>query len=527
MVRLRYLSTTSPSKGAVIAFLLAYVSVLMFLILLGHYHIFYLIGWTILALIFSLFFIPLFKSENSDFPWFVERSDKVLRLIIFLMAFSLRAIFLLDIPSEENGILSEDVLKYSNKSRRIKNGKLPYRDFDTAYGPLHNYLIGIASFLATKGPDSKPYVWDYDLAVVLMFKLLACICDSVSSVLVFEIGRLWNLTRDRATLCAFGYASNPLSILEFGWSGHNDAIVVMLVLLSLYTYLRADERSSAILLAAATAIKYWPVFYMLLFVGNLLKKENGNYRAAIFFLIYVTTGILISLPFLLLAPVEFALGVISLAEGGGNTYVRLSFLGLATEIVMQGFLRPEDEATRNLVKAFFSIIFYLGVLAFIAAFALTQRYPHRLSLTKLFKSIHVIVIFLLGLWGLLFVIYAIIDGSPLIIFGFAMFSLSIWLLKRERESMTNDPPFPNNELGTTSKNRSTPGDPIVEAIMWTGFLLVLVNATYHAWYYTWLLPVFFIVVGKKPSYADLVYLIFLHQPTSYVTTKIYYRSFWP
>jgi hypothetical protein len=507
--------------------MLAYVSVLVFLLLLGHYHVFYLIGWTTLALIFSLFFIPLFKSENSDFPWFAERSDKVLRSIVFLIAFSLRAIFLLDIPSEENGILSEDVLKYSNKSRRIKNGKLPYRDFDTAYGPLHNYLIGIASFLATKGPDSKPYVWDYDLAVILMFKLLACICDSVSSVLVFEIGRLWNLTRDRAALCAFGYALNPLSIIEFGWSAHNDAIVVMLMLLSLYTYLRADERSSAILLAAATAIKYWPGFYMLLFVGSLLKKENGNYRATKYFLIYVTTGILISLPFLLLAPVEFALGIISLAEGGGNIYDRLSFLGLATEIVMKGFLQSEDETTRNLVKAFFSIILYLGVLAFIVAFALARRRPHRISLTKLFKFIHVFVIFFLGLWGILFVIYAIIDGSTLIVFGIAMSLISIWLLKRERERMTHDLPFPNNDQSTLAGNRSPPGDPIVEAIMWTGFLLVLVNATYHAWYYTWFLPVLFIVLGKKSSYADLLYLIFLHQPTSYVRTKTYYRSFWP
>ncbi|MFX0115648.1 MAG: hypothetical protein ACFFB3_13950 [Candidatus Hodarchaeota archaeon] len=480
-----------------------------------------------MAIIFLLFFIPHFKSENNTYPWLTERNDRVLRLMIFLVAFSLRAIFLLDIPSEENGILSEDVLKYSNKARRVKKGKLPYRDFDTAYGPLHNYLIAIASFLSTRGPDSKPFVWDYDLTVILLFKLLACICDSISSVLVLEIGRLWTLTRTRASLCAFAYAFNPLSIVEFGWSGHNDAIVVMLMLLSLYAYLKGEERSSAILLAAATTMKYWPGFYMLLFVGHLLTKENGHYRSFIYFLTYVITGILISLPFLLLAPIDYVLGVISLAEGGGNIYDRLSFIAISTDIVVQGLLQSEDENLRNLVKAFFSAIAYLIILSFIAAFTLAQKYPRRLSLARLFNLAHIAILILLALWGAGFAIYAVVAKSPLVIFGIAMFFTAVWLLRRDWAILSAKPSSLGTDQNISADKTAKANDPLIQAILWTGFFLVLLNATYHAWYYTWLLPLFFIVIGKKSSYMDLLYLIFLHQPTSYITTELYYRDFWP
>ncbi|MHA2494217.1 MAG: hypothetical protein ACXAEI_01910 [Candidatus Hodarchaeales archaeon] len=515
------------SRGLLVAFVLVYLAILFFLLLMGHYHGFYLIGWVILASIFLLFFIPLYNNQERDYPWLMERSDKMLRIMIFLMAFSLRAIFLFDIPSREDGILSEDVLKYSNKARRVKHGKLPYRDFDTAYGPLHNYLIAIASFIATDGPDSKPFVWDYDLAVVLMFKLLACLCDSISSVLVMEIGRLWNLSRDRAALCAFGYSMNPLSIVEFGWAGHNDAIVVMFMLLSLYAYLRGEERSSAILLAAATTMKYWPGFYMLIFICSLLPKENGRYRAANYFATYVITGIIISLPFLILAPVEFLLGIVSLAEGGGNIYDRLSYIAVSTDIVVKGLLQSENEALRDLVKTLFSMVAYLGVLAFIAAFALTQVYPQRFSFERLLAFIHVVILVLLGVWGIGITIYALVAKSPLFILGIAMFFVSFWLLKSNWEVYVNDHSLSGSGQSAVTDQVVDPNDAVLEGIMWTGFLLLLVNATYHAWYYAWFLPVFFIVIGKKTSYINLLYLIFLHQPLSYITTELYFRGFWP
>ncbi|MFW9914681.1 MAG: hypothetical protein ACFFGZ_03635 [Candidatus Thorarchaeota archaeon] len=517
----------SISRGLLVAFVLIYLATLFFLLFLGHYHGFYVIGWLVLAAIFLLFFIPLYNNQERNYPWLMERNDKILRLMIFLVAFSLRAIFLLDIPSKENGILSEDVLKYSNKARRVKHGKLPYRDFDTAYGPLHNYLIAIASFLATDGPDSKPFIWDYDLAVVLMFKLLACLCDSISSVLVLEIGRLWNLSRNRAALCAFGYSMNPLSIVEFGWAGHNDAIVVMLMLMSLYAYLRGEERSSAILLAAATTMKYWPGFYMLIFVCCLLPKENGHYRAANYFATYVITGIIISLPFLILAPVEFLLGIVTLAEGGGNIYDRLSYIAVSTDIIVKGLLQSEDEALRDLVKTLISIVAYLGVLAFIAAFALTQMYPQRFSFERLLAFIHIVILGLLGVWGIAITIYALVTKSPLFILGIAMFLVAFWLLKSNWEIYVSDDSSSGGGQRAATDQGEDPNDAVLESILWTGFLLLLVNATYHAWYYAWFLPVFFIVIGKKTSYINLLYLIFLHQPMSYITTELYYRGFWP
>jgi len=512
------------SKRVIISFALTYVSVLVFLLLLGHYQSFYLIGWVALSIFFVVLFLPLFKDQQKAYPWLADRSDAMLRFLIFVVAFSLRAIFLFDIPSEKNGILSEDLLKYSNKARRVRNGQLPYRDFDTAYGPLHNYLIAIASFLATKGPDSKPHVWDYDLAVILMFKLLACTSDSINSILVLELGRLWKLNRDRAALCAFAYASNPVSIIEFGWSGHNDAIVIMFMLLSLYAFLRGNEHVSAILLAAGTAMKYWPGVFILLLVGSLLKKENGYRRSITYLIVYVVSIFLISLPYLLVAPVEFIVGVTHLVRGGGNIYDRLSLISLATDAVVK-FV--DQQGNRSLIKTSVCVLTYLVILMFILAFLFTRIRPRRLHVDSLFKSAHFGILILLLIWGYSFAVYAMVTESPLLIFGIAMFLISLWLLKEEWGNFSTIFPISEKTQVLQTEATSELNEPFLEAIFWTGFFLVLFNATYHAWYYTWFLPVFFIVLGKVPSYRRLLFLILIHIPTSYVTTDLYFRGFLP
>jgi hypothetical protein len=108
-----------------------------------------------------------------------------------------------------------------------------------------------------------------------------------------------------------------------------------------------------------------------------------------------------------------------------------------------------------------------------------------------------------------------------------MFLVSFWLLKSNWEVYVNDHSLSGSGQSAVTDQVVDPNDAVLEGIMWTGFLLLLVNATYHAWYYAWFLPVFFIVIGKKTSYINLLYLIFLHQPLSYITTELYFRGFWP
>jgi hypothetical protein len=133
---------------------------------------------------------------------------------------------------------------------------LPYvfwQDTRSVYGPVWLGLSDMLTHLAQ--------LWGGSLAVsVLLFKLVAFLAHLGNALLLWAI--LGHLAPRHRLVGTLLYAWNPLALLEFAGSGHNDALLLLFFLLGVLFLVQGREVLALLAFAASIDTKY--VFLILL-----------------------------------------------------------------------------------------------------------------------------------------------------------------------------------------------------------------------------------------------------------------------
>src|SRR5262249_43147249 len=105
------------------------------------------------------------------------------------------------------------------------------RNTPNIYGPL---WLCIASLLVSISLNSSP------VATLLLFKGIALLSHLVNCLLVWAI--LGKIAPGRRVLGTLLYAWNPLAIIELTGSGHNDGLLLGILLLATWLYVYKQDR---------------------------------------------------------------------------------------------------------------------------------------------------------------------------------------------------------------------------------------------------------------------------------------------
>ncbi len=143
----------------------------------------------------------------------------------------------------------------------------------SVYGPVWLLLSGALARLAEAlGGGLAIYV--------ALFKLLGLVTHLANAALIWLIlGRLAPRRRLAGTLL---YAWNPLCLVEFCASAHNDALMIFFLLLGVYALARRQEALGLIAIALSIATKVVPIalipFY-LVYIARRLRADGADWRA--------------------------------------------------------------------------------------------------------------------------------------------------------------------------------------------------------------------------------------------------------
>ncbi len=215
----------------------------------------------------------------------VRRDDPAVSLwglLAWTTLFSLPLVLAPTIPSLDAHLYSlfarVDIVYHENP---LRHAPLPYRQdpfwslgyshwlsWPAPYGPL--WLI-VSRWVAVLADRAGGAVWTYLLA----FKLLALGFHLLAGSL------LWHLLahaehRQRVWGTLF-YLWNPIAVIEFAASAHNDSVVVATMLAGLWCAHRRRWRLGVLILAAGTMVKFVPVI-LLAGYGLLLISESDTWR---------------------------------------------------------------------------------------------------------------------------------------------------------------------------------------------------------------------------------------------------------
>lgn len=146
-----------------------------------------------------------------------------------------------------------------------------WRDVRSVYGPAW-LLLSAALSLVAQGFGGGLAVY------VALFKLLGFGAHLVNAWLIWRIlGRIAPSRQLQGTLL---YAWNPLCLLEFCASGHNDAVMLTLLLLAVYCMTREGdsrgwELAALVCFGLSISVKYVPVVLLPLYLALVAWRLRG------------------------------------------------------------------------------------------------------------------------------------------------------------------------------------------------------------------------------------------------------------
>ena len=145
-----------------------------------------------------------------------------------------------------------------------------WRGVRSVYGPVWLLLSGGVTRLAQALGGTLT-------AYVLLFKLVGLAAHLANAALIWGIlGRLAPRRRLWGTLL---YAWNPLCLLEFCASAHNDAVMLTSALAAVYLLLREQEIAALVMMGLSISTKYvllavFPLYLMLVARRMLARNES-------------------------------------------------------------------------------------------------------------------------------------------------------------------------------------------------------------------------------------------------------------
>ena len=139
----------------------------------------------------------------------------------------------------------------------------------TGYGPLWEALAAVPGMLAGA---------HHFLAHVLGLKVVAYLAYVLDVWILDRILRLWH-PQERGWRLVY-VAWNPLVLLELVGNGHNDGVMIGLILLSIWLLLRNRERWAHVAMALAVWVKMPALFlWGLLWVWGMARRDSWAARA--------------------------------------------------------------------------------------------------------------------------------------------------------------------------------------------------------------------------------------------------------
>ncbi|HZU69806.1 MAG TPA: hypothetical protein VFA09_21215 [Ktedonobacteraceae bacterium] len=139
------------------------------------------------------------------------------------------------------------------------------------YGPL---WLAFTSLLARI--DSSP------LTMLLLFKSSTLIFHLLDCVLIWAI--LGKIAPARRFLGTLLYAWNPLVLIEIAGNGHNEAALILLLLLAIWLYVQGSgiwyEIGALVLLGLAAAINFIALLVAVLFAWFVVRNYRGIARVS-------------------------------------------------------------------------------------------------------------------------------------------------------------------------------------------------------------------------------------------------------
>lgn len=189
-------------------------------------------------------------------------------------------------------IFSRDIFAYIGQGRLVLAGQDPYQhtisamnnwfqlgtdvtwaDTQTAYGPMFYWIE--AAVVRVTGDNTE--------AGILLFRLVAMIGVLLCVVAMRKLAELHGIDPSRALWLA---VANPLFLISFVASGHNDALMVGLALAATYYAARRNRAAAVLLITASIAIK--PITVILLpFIGLLLAGAGAGWGRRVLAWVYV------------------------------------------------------------------------------------------------------------------------------------------------------------------------------------------------------------------------------------------------
>ena len=135
----------------------------------------------------------------------------------------------------------------------------------TAYGPL---FTAVSYLLAPLN-----IAWN-----VLAYKAIAAISSLVIVMVVWKAARVRGLDPVRAVVLV---GLNPVIVVYGVGGGHNDLLMVAILLTGIYVFLRQNERASGALIVAATAVKLTAGLLLPFAFAHSIKQRDGRSPRAV------------------------------------------------------------------------------------------------------------------------------------------------------------------------------------------------------------------------------------------------------
>jgi len=156
-----------------------------------------------------------------------------------------------------------------------------WHDAPSVYGPLWIDLsAGIAAAFRSVALADE----------LLAYRLIANLAHGVNATLVWQIAR--RIRPAAAPAAALAYAWNPLLLLEFSMNGHNDVLMLTLLLGACLTAMERHWKLAALLLGLSIATKYTSALVALPLLVWTARQHASSWRVQLRIL---TSGGLISL----------------------------------------------------------------------------------------------------------------------------------------------------------------------------------------------------------------------------------------
>ena len=239
------------------------------------------------------FFILPFAVYFVSIVWIMKTDgDDLYSSVVVVVAISI--VMYATLMFQQAPTLSGDIYRYIWDGKLINNGLSPYK-FPPDASQLA-YLRDPNWYLVENNDIISPYPPLIELFNAITYRISPSVLAFKTLTTVFSIGTVASLPfllrrMDFDPRLSLIFAWNPIFILEFGSSAHDDTIALFFVLLSLYLFSTNRMVPSAALMALAVVSKLFPILIVPLF----LKK--WGIKATAFFAVVVIS---FYIPFVLL-----------------------------------------------------------------------------------------------------------------------------------------------------------------------------------------------------------------------------------